>query len=173
MARRRRRRKGKEEVELNLAAMLDMAFQLLAFFVLTFKPNPVEGQFSLRLPPPAPVTNVGGQAQAGSDVTDTDPVAALDSLIISVIGDQAGNISSLAIGEGNLANLQQLETQLRIVLSDPSTKFEQVIIQVGDTLRYNELMRVIDVCTRQTLPNGQKLSKLSFVELPTGAAAAP
>ena len=27
-------------------------------------------------------------------------------------------------------------------------------------------MKIIDVCTRQTLPNGQKLTKLSFVELP-------
>jgi hypothetical protein len=26
-------------------------------------------------------------------------------------------------------------------------------------------MKVIDVCTRQKLPNGKKLSKLSFVEL--------
>jgi len=30
------------------------------------------------------------------------------------------------------------------------------------------LMKVIDVCTHQTLPDGKKLSKLSFVELPGG-----
>ena len=50
--RRRRRHYSQEEVELNLAAMLDMAFQLLTFFILTFKPNPVEGQINLNLPPP-------------------------------------------------------------------------------------------------------------------------
>ena len=33
--------------------MLDMAFQLLTFFILTFRPAPIEGQISLRLPPPA------------------------------------------------------------------------------------------------------------------------
>ena len=38
--RRKKKSRGKEEVELNLAAMLDMAFQLLAFFILTFRPSP-------------------------------------------------------------------------------------------------------------------------------------
>ena len=54
---RKRKRAGDEEVELNLAAMLDMAFQLLTFFILTFKPAPVEGQISLHMPPPQAVTN--------------------------------------------------------------------------------------------------------------------
>ena len=49
---RKKRKRGLEEVELNLAAMLDMAFQLLTFFILTFKPAPVEGQITLRLRPP-------------------------------------------------------------------------------------------------------------------------
>ena len=35
MSRRHRRRRIKKGVELNLAAMLDMAFQLLTFFILT------------------------------------------------------------------------------------------------------------------------------------------
>ena len=51
MKRRHRRRKS-ATVDLNLAAMLDMAFQLLTFFILTFRPAPVEGQLGLHLPPP-------------------------------------------------------------------------------------------------------------------------
>ena len=62
---RRKRSRGKEEVELNLAAMLDMAFQLLTFFILTFKPAPVEGDIALRLPPPQPITGAGTAAGAG------------------------------------------------------------------------------------------------------------
>ena len=52
MSRKRRRRRDQGTVEMNLAAMLDMAFQLLTFFILTFRPAPVEGQLSLNLPPP-------------------------------------------------------------------------------------------------------------------------
>ncbi len=63
-------------MELNLAAMLDMAFQLLTFFILTFRPAPVEGQILLRMPPPQPVTALRDAAQAGSDETNTNPVRA-------------------------------------------------------------------------------------------------
>lgn len=162
------RRKKQEEVELNLAAMLDMAFQLLTFFILTFKPAPVEGQVDLRLPPPAPVSNVQATKIAGSNTNDTDPVKSLESLIISIFAGPRGEIGSLAIGEGQVANLPQLESQLKTILSDPGLPFEQVIIQVASGLRYDELMKVIDICTRQTLKDGQKLTKLSFVELPSG-----
>jgi hypothetical protein len=43
-----------------------------------------------------------------------------------------------------------------------------VIIQVSDSCRYDALMKVVDICTHQVLPDGQKLSKLSFVEIPGG-----
>ena len=45
------RKRSQQDVELNMASMLDMAFQLLAFFILTFQPPPLESQISLRLPP--------------------------------------------------------------------------------------------------------------------------
>lgn len=163
------RRRGQGDVELNLAAMLDMAFQLLTFFILTFKPAPVEGQVNLRLPPPQPVTAIKGQA-AGSDTSNTNPVAGVNTLTITVFATPGGAISSLAIGESGIANLPQLETRLKAVLSDPGSPFDQVIIQVGSALRYEELMQVIDMCTKQTLPNGDKLTKLSFVELPNAPA---
>ena len=47
-------------MELNVTAMLDMAFQLLAFFVLTFKPPPGEDQIYLKLPPAQPVAGMTG-----------------------------------------------------------------------------------------------------------------
>ncbi len=149
-----------------MAAMLDMAFQLLAFFILTFRPAPVEGQIMLRMPPAQPVTPVRSAAQAGSDAENTDPVQGLNSLVISVIPNAAGDIGSLAIGEGPVGGLAGLNDRLRTILGDQSSPFDQVVIQVGSGLRYDALMSVVDVCTRQRLPNGEKLSKLSFVELP-------
>ena len=167
---RRKHRKSQGDVELNLAAMLDMAFQLLTFFILTFKPSPIEGQVSLHLPPPQPVTNAAGKT-AGADDANKNPVSGLNSLVISAFSTRSGQIASLAIGEGGVPNIAQLEGRLKAVLGDPGSPFDQVIIQVSSALRYEELMKVIDVCTRQTLPTGKKLSKLSFVELPDGPAA--
>jgi len=146
--------------------MLDMAFQLLAFFILTFRPAPLEGQISLRLPPPQPIT--GGAQPAGADTSNTALPKGVNTLTISVFPDQAGDIGALGVGEAPVASLRELDAKLKEVFGDPSNPFDQVIIQVGQTLRYDALMEVVDLCTRQKLPGGQKLSKLSFVEAPSG-----
>jgi biopolymer transport protein ExbD len=164
MHRRKRRKPSSQgDVELNLAAMMDMAFQLLTFFILTFRPSPVEGQISLRLPPAEPVSNVQGQ-RAGSDVENKNPLQGLNTLTISVLGTPDGRIQSMAVDGNSVGNLEVLKSRLRAAFG-PESAFEQVIIQVGSDLRYEELMRVVDVCTEQKLPTGEKLSKLSFVEL--------
>ncbi|HVX10180.1 MAG TPA: biopolymer transporter ExbD [Pirellulales bacterium] len=166
-----RRRPKQTDVELNLAAMLDMAFQLLAFFILTFKPSPVEGQITLHLPPPQPVANLQAEKQAGENTADISPVAGLETLVVSLFSTSSGDMASMAVGEVAIGSQKELDTRLRTILKDPGSPFDQVIIQVDSALRYEELMQVVDVCTRQTLGNGQKLSKLSFVELPHDAKA--
>ena len=164
---RKRKSRPQAAVALNLAAMLDMAFQLLAFFIFTFKPSPIEGQISLRLPPPQAVkAKADPSVKAGS--SDSDKPAGVDTLVISVFATSGGRIQNLALGEGAVANVPQLERQLTTVLADADLKFEQVLIQVSPRLQYAELMTVIDACTKQKLPSGQKLTKLSFVELPEG-----
>ena len=46
------RRKEEPPVDINvpIVPMLDMSFQLLSFFILTFRPMPQEGQLSINLP---------------------------------------------------------------------------------------------------------------------------
>jgi biopolymer transport protein ExbD len=92
--RRRKKRRIQNDVTLNLAAMLDMAFQLLAFFIITYQPPALEGDVRLRLPPPSP-TVVSDQAQAaGSDANNTNLVQGLNSLTITVLGSSNGSIRS-------------------------------------------------------------------------------
>jgi biopolymer transport protein ExbD len=169
MGRRSRKKRSAPGVELNLAAMLDMAFQLLAFFMLTFKPAPTEGQVSLRLPPPQAAMVVKGGQKAGSDEKNTNPIAGVNTLTISVFANpKTGVIESLGIGEAQVPSVAALDGKLKEVFADPGNPFDQVIIQVSDQCRYDELMKIVDICTRQTLPNGQRLAKLSFVEVPSG-----
>lgn len=164
---RKRRRRKPFEVELNLAAMLDMAFQLLAFFILTFRPSPVEGQVRLHLPPPRPVTVVPDGKAPGSDAKDLNPVQGLNTIVISVFATSTGQIDNLAIGETVIPDVEALARQLRTMFSDPGLAFDQVMIQAGSELSYQSLMEVVEACTRTTLANGQKLTKLGFAELVT------
>jgi biopolymer transport protein ExbD len=168
MSRRRRRKREQGDVELNLAAMLDMAFQLLTFFILTFRPAPIEGQVLLRMPPPKPVTAVVGGQAAGSNEENTNPLKGLTTLVITIGANNAGNLQQIRVGDSSSAAVPAFERRLRDLLSDPGSGFDQVIIQVDSRLRYEALMQVVDVCTRQKLPSGEKLTKLSFVELPAG-----
>ena len=161
-----KRKRKSDAVKLNMAAMLDMAFQLLAFFIFTFKPDPRESQISLRLPPPEAVAVVKDGQAAGADNENSNPIAGVESLIISVFATPGGDIDSMAVGEGPVGDTRSLEARLKLILSDPDVPFKQVIIQVGSQLRYSELMKVIDVCTGQKLPTGEPLTRLSFVELP-------
>ena len=74
----------------------------------------------------------------------------------------------MAIGKAKMADLRALDQGLRADFADPDALFDQVIVQVGTSLRYEELMKVMEVCARQKLHSGKKLTKLSFVELPSG-----
>src|SRR5579864_9196972 len=113
--RRHRRRASKAEVELNLASMLDMAFQLLAFFILTFHPSPIEGQLSLHLPPAAPITNVATEKMERAQAADAGATTA-KTLEISIFADQKGDASRVQVGlrvaftgPADAANLRKLE----------------------------------------------------------------
>jgi biopolymer transport protein ExbD len=171
---RRRTRHGESEVTLNLAAMLDMAFQLLTFFILSFRPSPVEGQISLRLPPPQSVVVVKDGQAPGSDYENKNPMIGVSTLTITVFADPTtGMISNLGVGETPLGpKIAALERKLAKDIfgpDHPGNPFDQVLIQVSDACRYDELMKVVEVCTHQTLSDGKKLSKLSFVEVPSGS----
>jgi biopolymer transport protein ExbD len=162
--RRRRKHNSQEDVELNLAAMLDMAFQLLTFFILTFKPAPVEGQVNLRLPPPMGITAKADAPKPGETQKPDETPQGLTTLTISVFSNKAGMIGSLAVGETAVGSVTGLDGKLQAVFAEKDSPFDQVIIQVGPELRYDELMKVIEVCTHQTIAGNRKLSKLSFVE---------
>lgn len=170
MSRRHKKKRRGGGVEMNLAAMLDMAFQLLAFFILTFKPAPMEGQLSLMLPPPKPATQVTNNQTQPSE---GDGPAVVPSLIISIPGTPSGAVSGVKVGlvqafsgPATPYNLSQLDRRMKELFGVQGTPFEQVLVRVGRSVHYSELMKVVDVCSRQKLENGEPLTKISFAELP-------
>ena len=169
---RRKKRKSLEAVELNLAAMLDMAFQLLTFFILTFKPAPVEGQINLRMPPPQSITPLAGGKKAGEDTSNTDPLQGLNTLVISVAANpKDGTVGSMQVEQELVGSLPRLDDRLRAIFGNPTSPKDQVLIHVDSKLTYAALMSVVDVCTRQVIVDKdgtqKPLTKLSFVEMMT------
>jgi hypothetical protein len=143
-----------------------MAFQLLAFFILTFRPSPLEGQVQLHLPPPRPITTHPHAQDPGSNPDNSNPVQGLNTLVITVFGLPHGQMDGLAIGESTFSDLGSFAARLQTLMGDPGSGFDQVLIQVSSDLSYQALMNVVDICTRIKLPNGEPLSKLGFAEIP-------
>jgi len=171
MKRHRRKRLRSEEVSLNLAAMLDMAFQLLAFFILTFRPNPVEGQINLNLPP-AVKQAVGGDQKLPADRPPDRQEAEARTLLIQIVAADNGQVASVTVGFQKLFDGPLDERRLRILnrrlqefFAIPEA-FDQIVLRVGKQMNYGDLMKIVDVCTRQKMPDGKLLSRISFTELP-------
>jgi biopolymer transport protein ExbD len=164
-------KRKQEDVELNVAAMLDMAFQLLTFFILTFRPPPVEGQISLRMPPPAPVFGVGTQSAGQDENKDPNDVKPVKTLTITLASlPNSAGIDVVEVGVPsvgmNRIPLPQLQEKLGEYFKGSADAFEQVMIQASPNLRWGELMKVVEMCTKQKYSDGRPLNKLCFVTLP-------
>ena len=167
--RRQRRKRDQGSVELNVTAMLDMAFQLLAFFIMTFRPAPIEGQLALNLPPPVPQTNVKSEDKIGDGISDA---VVLEPLHLHVSSNEQGDvkevrIESTSVVQGRLdeSNIQRLDGQLQSRFNVRQVPFDRIQIAIDGRLRYGELMKIIDVCHRQHLPDGSAMQKISFSEV--------
>lgn len=175
MSRRHKRKKG-GSVELNLAAMLDMAFQMLAFFVLTFKPAPVEGQLSMHLPPPVAITNPDSKPDPNASGGDGPQASDENTLNLFVTANERGDTDVVKMGARpiskgvlNKVRLNQINEELKVVFNGAQLPFDRIQLSVDPKLRYDELMKLVDLCTKQKLPDGKLMQRISFIEMPEGA----
>ncbi len=166
-SRRRNRVHAEAEVQLNMAAMLDMAFQLLAFFILTFRASPIEAQIALRLPDTP-------QASGSSSMQiESSPKDIMDDLFsplpIDLHSRPNGELHKIIIGSRVMESIDPVETmnkfrQEMIGLFEKPI-FESVVISVGKELQYEPLMQVVDLCTKQKAKDGSPMTKISIVPL--------
>lgn len=150
-----------------MAAMLDMAFQLLAFFILTFRPSPIESQISLRMP------DQQTQSKGSSTNQSTPEVSTGLQLTISVHATAEGEIAGVEIGPQTLGGGQgptEIINSLRSTLKEflANAEFEGISLQIANDLNYERLMQVLDVCSHQTLPTGEPMTNISIKALASG-----
>ena len=143
---RARQGENPEDIQFPVTPMLDMAFQLLAFFILTFQSPTSETRLDLYLPtipialPGAP----GGQARV------TPPKRSeLDlenDLKIRVAADDLGDLKSLRLGDTPLPDLDALADRLRRYAAILDGKPLRVRITADDRLRYEVAAKVLGTC---------------------------
>jgi biopolymer transport protein ExbD len=142
-----RRPQPPEEVSFPVTPMLDMAFQLLAFFVLTFQAPSAETHLDLDLPasPLALPSESKGKGQPpASRRVDTDLE---NDLWLRAEADDLGDLKSLRLGESVLPDLATLGDRLARYVEIMENRPLRVRLVADDRLRYEEAARVIAICS--------------------------
>ncbi len=99
-------RHGEEEIELQMTPMIDIVFQLLIFFIMTFKIVQPEGDFNIKMPIAAPSEGLPDDSQ-------------LPPIKIRMTAAPDGVLTRIQLGERNLTNnFGALHAEIRQIVGD-------------------------------------------------------
>jgi biopolymer transport protein ExbD len=140
------------KVDIPMAPMIDIVFQLLIFFMLNLKIVAPEGNFNINLPVSAP-------ANAQTDISLPDIKVALRS-------DMDGNLLSLSLGGNNLgtndAAFDKLNQEILKLIGrpgNPATKDIEVELDADYECQYRYVVKAISRCTGRFDPQTQQVAR--------------
>ncbi len=157
---RRRRVDEPAEVSLPIPSFLDMAFQLLFFFVILFKPQNLEVMLDLALPAQG---EKRAQEQLQADPTkpsdtELDLTSDVTVTLRTQHGDEgSGGLTSLSV-EGmdaepkSLPDLNALKTYLVTLQKDVKNK-DNIKIRADGDLQFAFIAEVMDACRKAGFQN--------------------
>jgi len=155
-----------EDPQLPITPMLDMAFQLLTFFVLTYKPAPSEVQFTMNLLPPQPATAI--TAEAPTDKPSDNLPASLRTLPTILRAGDGGRLGQIMVGEATIpTDPKELKRELDKYFQNPDLPFDQTVLKVDPRLKYSELMKVMNAFMNAFI-DAKKPPNITFEELGPG-----
>jgi biopolymer transport protein ExbD len=138
----------RENVVLQMTPMIDIVFQLLVFFVFTFKIVLPEGDFNIRMP------------SASASVTTQPSETPLLRVRLRAAPDR--ELASVQLGdvvfEGQ-APFAQLQQEIRALVGDaagPSASDQEVEIDADYDLKYRYVMNAITAITGYVDASGQQ-----------------
>lgn len=153
MSAKRKRKRNDAEVEVPITPMLDMAFQLLTFFILTYNPAPTENQFAMSLLPVALKSAAGGAGQTDQAVEE------LKNIPVTLLANNDGTLAGVNLGENPVSGdnvLVALEAQLKSDFLATPDSFDKATLTMAPNLLYSELIKVVDVFMKNNI------TKISF-----------
>ncbi len=140
-----------QKIDLDMTSMIDIVFQLLIFFIMTFKIVLPEGDFNVRMPTP-------------SNQTETPPDQ-IPALTLHMTADADGLLASLKLGErpftddANGSAFDKLRGHIIGLVNDeggPGTASEQEVeLDCDYDLQYQHVIEAITAISGY-IKNGQR-----------------
>jgi biopolymer transport protein ExbD len=139
---------GEAKVEIQMTPMLDMIFQLLIFFILTFKPVVDEGQFGVNLSHlpggraalPTMVPGMGEESPG-----EPREIQFIPPLRVRLVASPAGNLTpgGIVLGDRSLQSIDYLLFELRNMVQGAPDDFE-VVIEADSKLQYQYVVAAVN-----------------------------
>lgn len=138
-----------EEIKLNMTAMIDIVFQLLVFFIMTFKIVAMEGDFNIKMP-------------LASEAPDNleDPIS--DLITVRLVAGENGNIASIIVDDNeNLTektmylDLTKIVEEQLAIEGDPENASEtEVEFEIAYNLKYSYTIKAIEAVSGRVQQDG-------------------
>jgi biopolymer transport protein ExbD len=147
------------EVELPITPMLDLAFQVLLFFILTYHPSQLEGQMEMSLPDlgqskAAVPDNAKPQLASSGPLELPSEVTVL--LYIRRDGPRDGSLDRIVVrekaGEKKVASKAELERYLEKIRPELANR-NDIKIEADSDLKNGIAIEIMDVCTKAGFTN--------------------
>jgi biopolymer transport protein ExbD len=146
---------GSDKVEMQMTPMIDIVFQLLTFFLFSFKIAAIEGDFNIRMPVAGPGT---------PDAESQLPIK------VRLAADAEGNLASIHLADRALPNFQALHQQvMNIVGSDAgpnaAASGAEAELDCDYNLKYQNVIKAITAISGQVTPDGhivKLIQKIKF-----------
>ena len=147
-----------EEIKLHMTAMIDIVFQLLVFFIMTFKVVAMEGDFNVKMP------------LASESADQIDEV--LPTIIrVSINAGAEGGINSIEVDNGAESenyddenmylNLTSFVEKTLTGEADPSTAQEtEVEFDIDYALKYRFTVKAIEAVSGRVMDDQGNIKKL-------------
>jgi biopolymer transport protein ExbD len=147
----RREVRAPEKVDIQMTPMIDIVFQLMAFFLMTFKVATVEGDFDLKLPKP--------------DRTASGPKLR-ERIIVRLEADAGGDLASLRIqsgpplaaGRGATSPFRALASHLDRRSAEARAAGQEepeIELDADDVLRYEHIVATFEAVRGRPDPTNQ------------------
>lgn len=135
------------DVVFPVTPMLDMSFQLLAFFILTFQAPSGETRIDLLLPARAAALPGDAEAPRAAGTSDRED-ADVTNVEVNAASDGSGRLARLTLAGAEVESVEALRTRLERTVGLLDDRRVRVRLSADDALRYEDAARVISAIDR-------------------------